>query len=495
MKRAYCFAAILTGVTILSVQAQVPQIINYQGRVVTGGTNFNGTGQFKFALVNTAGSTTFWSNDGTSSGGSQPTAAVSLGVSNGLYAVLLGNTNLANMTVVPVAVFTNADVRLRVWFNDGVTGSQLLSPDQRIAAVGYAMMAANVPDGVITSNKLADGAVTTVKLADAAITAAKLASNAVTSIQLSNNIALGTSNTAGRLDVYRTAAGTPAVSLLGSSSQISTYGNDGQERIRLWGNNFGEMLLHNSLSNNATAVTLSANGTSGGYLRLNNTNGIQRARLEGGNVGGLLSLYEASGNTGAVLDGDSSGAGLLNLYNTNGVVRAQLYGQGTGGGGVLSLNNQTGQQVVELMSYSYGGSLTMKDNAGVNSVVIGSSASGGGYGYLYNADGGYGLWLDGDNSGAGLITVYNTNSSTRVTLQGQGNGGGGQINAYSHDGGIGARIYGDSSGGGQINLYNDEGFSTLYLYGDSGGAAYMALGTTNGLNRLTLDGYGNGGGG
>ena len=60
---------------------------------------------------------------------------------------------------------------------------------------------------------------------------------------------------------------------------------------------------------------------------------------------------------------------------------------------------------------------------------------------------------------------------------------------------IAPRIYGDSSGGGQINLYNDEGFSTLYLYGDSGGAAYMALGTTNGLNRLTLDGYGNGGGG
>jgi hypothetical protein len=31
------------------------------------------------------------------------------------------------------------------------------------------------------------------------------------------------------LDVYRTAANTPAISLIGSSSQISAYGNDGQE--------------------------------------------------------------------------------------------------------------------------------------------------------------------------------------------------------------------------------------------------------------------------
>ncbi|MEO8613995.1 MAG: hypothetical protein ABI600_02555 [Luteolibacter sp.] len=34
-----------------AASAQVPQIINYQGRVSVGGVNFSGTGQFKFALV------------------------------------------------------------------------------------------------------------------------------------------------------------------------------------------------------------------------------------------------------------------------------------------------------------------------------------------------------------------------------------------------------------------------------------------------------------
>src|SRR5437879_5721220 len=129
---AVCFFAFTT------LHGQVPQLINYQGRVVVGATNFNGTGQFKFALVNAAGTTAYWTNDGTHLDGTEPTAAVSLTVANGLYSVLLGDTSLSFMTAIPANVFNNSDVRLRVWFNNGTTGSQLLSPDQRIAAVGYA---------------------------------------------------------------------------------------------------------------------------------------------------------------------------------------------------------------------------------------------------------------------------------------------------------------------------------------------------------------------
>src|SRR5258708_4755184 len=132
-------AVMLCGVVFLAttVSAQVPYLINYQGRVVVGTTNFNGAGSFKFALVNTNGTVTFWSNDGTSSAGSQPTSAVPLTVSTGLYSVLLGDITLANMTTVPASVFGNADVRLRVWFNDGSNGFQQLTPDQRLASNGY----------------------------------------------------------------------------------------------------------------------------------------------------------------------------------------------------------------------------------------------------------------------------------------------------------------------------------------------------------------------
>jgi len=43
----------------LAARAQVPGIINYQGRVIAAGTNFDGTGQFEFALVNATGTTNY----------------------------------------------------------------------------------------------------------------------------------------------------------------------------------------------------------------------------------------------------------------------------------------------------------------------------------------------------------------------------------------------------------------------------------------------------
>ena len=184
--------------------AQVPQLLNYQGRVSVQGANFDGAGQFKFALVDGAGTTTFWSNDGTSANGGEPTAAVSLTVTKGLYSVLLGNATLPHMTVLPATVFTNPDVRLRVWFDDGSHGSQLLTPDQRIAAVGYAMMseqaqtaqvAQTVPDGAITSAKIADRAVGSAQINGGAVGSVQLAAGAVQPGHIANG-AVGTAQMA-----------------------------------------------------------------------------------------------------------------------------------------------------------------------------------------------------------------------------------------------------------------------------------------------------------
>ena len=40
--------------------AQIPQLINYQGRVAVQGVNFDGNGQFKFALVDATGTISYW---------------------------------------------------------------------------------------------------------------------------------------------------------------------------------------------------------------------------------------------------------------------------------------------------------------------------------------------------------------------------------------------------------------------------------------------------
>lgn len=153
----------------LHAQAPVPQLVNCQGRVAVGAVNFNGSGQFKFALVNANGSTTYWSNDGTSTAGSQPAAVVTLAVTNGLYSVLLGDTSVANMAAISPSIWTNPDVRLRVWFSDGQDGFQQLTPDQRLAPNGY------LADGAVTSAKLAAGAVSAANIAPGSIGAAQLA--------------------------------------------------------------------------------------------------------------------------------------------------------------------------------------------------------------------------------------------------------------------------------------------------------------------------------
>src|SRR2546430_13216841 len=177
--------------TLNQLCAQVPQLTNFQGRVAVDGVNFNGAGEFKFALVNGDGSSSFWSNDGSSANGNEPSNAVPITVSQGLYAVLLGDATLTNMTPISAAIFTNNDVRLRIWFNDGTNGFQQLSPDQRIAAVGYAMMSANVADGVVTSAKLADGAVTSGKLAVGGGTATRTGPHSLRSAPLGPNPAAG----------------------------------------------------------------------------------------------------------------------------------------------------------------------------------------------------------------------------------------------------------------------------------------------------------------
>ena len=131
------------GPVVGPVHAAVPQMINHQGRVVADGVAHNGNGYFKFSLVNKDGSVTYWSNDGSGSEGSEPTAAVTLTVTNGLYAVLLGNTDLFNLSELPLAATDHEDVRLRVWFNDGIRGSQQIVPDQRLASLPYALHASS----------------------------------------------------------------------------------------------------------------------------------------------------------------------------------------------------------------------------------------------------------------------------------------------------------------------------------------------------------------
>ena len=111
------------------------------GKVTVDGEAYDGDGFFKFALVNEDGTKSYWSNDGTSTSGSEPQKFVSVSVQGGLYTVLLGNTALQGMSAMDPAVFAqHTDAKLRVWFSDGVNEFQQLSPDRPFASVPYAFI-------------------------------------------------------------------------------------------------------------------------------------------------------------------------------------------------------------------------------------------------------------------------------------------------------------------------------------------------------------------
>jgi hypothetical protein len=137
-----------------------PPVVAYQGEVKVSGIPYTGDGYFKFAVINSAGDTTYWSNDGSGSGGSEPTDAVNLIVSQGLFNVLLGDTTLSGMTQpLSAGVFSDPDRYLRVWFAESANGPfSQLAPDTRIAAVPYALSAidADTLDGLHANELGAD---------------------------------------------------------------------------------------------------------------------------------------------------------------------------------------------------------------------------------------------------------------------------------------------------------------------------------------------------
>lgn len=337
-----------------SLQAQVPQIINYQGRVLVGSTNFDGSGQFKFALVNAAGTITYWSNDGTSTAGSQPTNAVPLTVTKGLYSVLLGDTSLLNMTVaIPLSVFNNADVRLRVWFNDGPHGSQLLTPDQRVAANGYAMMANSVSDGAITSAKIAAGAVGSTQLGSNLTLggttngafSGSLTGNASTASSATNftgSLAGDVTGTQGATVVAATSANTANAIVRRDGSGSFSVGNITAagvfNLVTTAGAGIGMIsqnsmpLLHTFGTNNLFVGTAAGNFTmSGGF---NTASGYQALASNTTGNGNTVSGFGALGNNTTGDANTASGQQAL-LSNTTGI-------QNTATGFQALVSNTTG---------------------------------------------------------------------------------------------------------------------------------------------------------
>jgi hypothetical protein len=354
----------LGGLTMTFAQGS---LFTYQGRLGDGTNLANGNYEILFRPF------------GVLTGGSQLTVPNirPVTVTNGLFTTTLdfGST-----------IFTGSPCYLQLEIRtNGAAGYTILIPRQQVTPTPYAVFSG---------------------------TASTVPSGAIGSPQLANNVGLGATNLNGRLDVYRTAASTPAISLIGGSSQINAYGDDGQTKARTEAASYGGRLTTWDELGHETAFVGSATGA-GGTLQLFQANTNLGVFLDGDSNGagggGQLDLRAPDGGTALLLSG-SSGAGTISVRNTNANGRVFIDGQSTGGGGGVFLYDNNGTSTVELIgaeTSTTGSQLLMKQGNGTNTIQLDAEvgANGGGFLRLNKGDGTLGVTLQADVNGDSKVTA------------------------------------------------------------------------------------------
>ena len=317
-----------------AAQAQVPGIISHQGRFSVNGTNFIGSASFKFAIVTTnapGSAISLWSHDGTSVGGAEPAgAALVLDVPLSGYSVNLGDLSVPNMVQeIPASIFTNPAVFLRIWANDGVIGFKSLSPDQRVASVGYALTAAYA---------LAPVAVAT---------------------NLLGTFAGDLTGTQGAT-IVSTVGGVSAASV-GSGANLAnaaTNTNVGSTLVRRGaGGNFEAGTLTGALVGNAASLTNLTGGSIVGAVAVathftgpmvGDVTGVEGATVVS-SVGGVTGVNVAAGSALARAATSATVAGTIVRRDAGGNLEAGTL-TGTLAGNAASLTNLTGGAIVGVLA-------------------------------------------------------------------------------------------------------------------------------------------------
>jgi len=240
-------------VGLCSAQAQtVPEMINYQGKLMDGTNLFSGTVPITFRLYDAP------------TGGMFPYCEDSndVVVVDGLYSTYIGDD-------VVFGSLDNALIQTQVWI-EVVIGTNVIEPREQMVSVGYARYAAKMPANAVTMDMIAPDAVQYYHIADnqvrgnhiqaGTISNANLAAGSVSADKIASNSFWQLTGNAG------TTAGTH---FLGTTDDrpVEIYANN--QRVLRLDNSFtmpnitvGEP--NNAINPNAGSATISGGGGLGG---------------------------------------------------------------------------------------------------------------------------------------------------------------------------------------------------------------------------------------
>jgi hypothetical protein len=365
------------------------------GGVVTGITvNNPGSGYTSSPTVTVAppppniAYATFWSNDGTGigSGSTQPTSAVSVGVTNGLFTVTLGDTTLANMTAIGASLFTQPNLQLRIWFNDSVNGFAALSPVQNLTPAPYADFANSAGIAASATNATTATSATTANNFSGSL------SGDVTGTQVATVVASVGGQSAGNVagavsTVYSATSADTAYSIVQRDANGSFIA--------------GSIALANNL-NLPTTTTSAGTINSGGSPFIHNygTRNIF-AGIASGN-------FTTSGNDNAgfgyyVLNAVTSGQQNVGLGSQ--ALNQFKSGNGNTAIGFEALGNFTSGQNNIALGFGAGGSIT----TGNNNIYIGNVGSSGDSGIMR-------IGTQGSQVSTFIAGIYNDSAATGVPV-------------------------------------------------------------------------------
>jgi len=426
-------------------QGGAPTVVAYQGEVRVSDAPHTGNGYFKFAVVNAAGDSSYWSNDGTSAAGSEPTAAVQLAVSEGLFSVLLGDTTLGGMTqALTAGVFSQPDRYLRVWFSTSGGGPfDQLTPDTRIAAVPYALQAqeaadADTLDGLHASELGADYQnVVIVAQSGGDFTSVQAAINSITDATAGNPylvwVAPGVYEEQVTMNPYVHLQGAGQEATVISSTAASSDWPPTQATLLLASDtSLRDLTVGNSGAGDANAALLATAGMTRTLVA------DVTARALGGGVSNHAIVLSGSG-TGVTLqqvtalaeNGSDYNLGLVNISGAAAVLRGGSF-TGRGGTetrGIFNFQSGTMLEAESITVLAEGGSnrnFGLYNYGGAAAVLRGGSFTGRGgmnVGGIYNSGSGAMLETEsvtalGENGNSNNYGLSNSGDGVTATLRG-----------------------------------------------------------------------------